>query len=61
MPVETVDRLALELDAEAANVRTDVDAFFSQTLALTGDSRERLFDAMRHAAIGGGLREQVSR
>jgi farnesyl diphosphate synthase len=56
MPVETVDRLARELDAEAANVRTDVDAFFSQTLALTGDSRERLFDAMRHAAIGGGKR-----
>lgn len=56
MPVETVDRLARELDAEAANVRTDVDAFFSRTLALTGDSRERLFDAMRHAAIGGGKR-----
>ena len=56
MPVETIDRLAKELDAEAANVRADVDAFFSRTLAPTDDSRERLFEAMRHAAIGGGKR-----
>jgi farnesyl diphosphate synthase len=56
MPVETIDRLARELDAEAARVRTDVDAFFAKTLAPTGDNRERLFEAMRHAAIGGGKR-----
>ena len=56
MPVETVDRLAKELDAEASRVRADVDAFFAKTLAPTGDNRERLFEAMRHAAVGGGKR-----
>jgi farnesyl diphosphate synthase len=56
MPVETVDRLAEELKAEAARVRAEVDAFFAKSLAPTGDSRERLFEAMRHAAIGGGKR-----
>jgi farnesyl diphosphate synthase len=56
MPVETVDRLAQELDAESARVRADVDSFFAGLLAPTGDNRERLFEAMRHAAIGGGKR-----
>ena len=56
MPVETVDRLAQELDAESARVRSDVDSFFAALLATTGDNRERLFEAMRHAAIGGGKR-----
>jgi farnesyl diphosphate synthase len=56
MPVETVDRLAQELDAEGRRVRTDVDSFFARLLAPPGDKRERLFEAMRHAAIGGGKR-----
>jgi farnesyl diphosphate synthase len=56
MPVETIDRLAQELDAEAARVRADVDRFFASLLSPTGDNRERLFEAMRHAAIGGGKR-----
>jgi farnesyl diphosphate synthase len=56
MPVETVDRLAQELQAEAASVRSDVDNFFEELLAPTGDSRDRLYEAMRHAAIGGGKR-----
>src|SRR6476469_3370696 len=56
MPVETVDRLAEELQTEGARVRADVDEFFGQMLAPTGDSRERLYAAMRHAAIGGGKR-----
>jgi farnesyl diphosphate synthase len=56
MPVETVDRLAQELESEGARVRADVDDFFGQMLAPTGDSRERLYEAMRHAAIGGGKR-----
>src|SRR5205809_3603561 len=56
MPVETIDQLAQELDAEAARVRADVDSFFTAELEPTGDSRERLFEAMRHAAIGGGKR-----
>jgi len=56
MPVETVDRLAQELEAEAQRVRADVDGFFAEILAPTGDSREKLYEAMRHAAIGGGKR-----
>jgi len=56
MPVETIDRLAQELEAEARRVSADVDSFFAGLLAPTGDNRERLFEAMRHAAIGGGKR-----
>src|SRR4051794_40723606 len=56
MPVETIDRLAEELKAEAAAVSADVDRFFSQLLAPTGDSRDQFYEAMRHAAIGGGKR-----
>ena len=56
MPVETIDRAAEELKAESARVRADVDQFFAKLLPPTGDGRERLFDAMRHAAIGGGKR-----
>ena len=56
MPVETIDRLGQELEAEAARVSTDVDEFFAGLLTPTADDRERLFDAMRHAAIGGGKR-----
>jgi farnesyl diphosphate synthase len=56
MPVETIDRLADELDAEARRVRADVDSFFSTLLGPTGDTRERLYEAMRHAATGGGKR-----
>jgi len=56
MPVETVDRLAQELNAESASVRADVDAFFADLLSPTGDSRDGLYEAMRHAAIGGGKR-----
>src|SRR5438046_4122823 len=56
MPVETVDRLADQLKSEAARVRSDVDGFFAKLLAPTGDGRERLYAAMRHAAIGGGKR-----
>ena len=56
MPVETVDRLSQELNAEAARVRTDVDRFFAQLLTPTGDGRQRLYEAMSHAALGGGKR-----
>src|SRR5438067_6341289 len=56
MPVETIDRLAEQLKAEAAHVRADVDGFFAKLLAPTGDGRERLYDAMRHAVLGGGKR-----
>ena len=56
MPVETIDRLASELQAEAQRVRADVDGFFAKALTPTGDGRERLYEAMRHAAMGGGKR-----
>src|SRR5690349_8066026 len=56
MPVETVDRLAEELKAEGAQVRAEVDKFFANLLAAPDDSRDRLYEAMRHAAIGGGKR-----
>ena len=54
MPVETVDRLAGLLDAEAGNVSAEVDSFFARLLPTTGDTREQLFEAMRYAAVGGG-------
>ena len=56
MPVETIDRLRSELEAESARVASEVDDFFARLLHGTDDSRERLYGAMRHAAIGGGKR-----
>jgi farnesyl diphosphate synthase len=56
MPVETVDRLASELKGEARRVCADVDDFFANLLSPNGDGRDRLYQAMRHAAIGGGKR-----
>jgi farnesyl diphosphate synthase len=56
MPIEVVDRLCGELDSEAARVSAEIDAIFARLLEPTGDARERLFEAMRHAAIGGGKR-----
>jgi farnesyl diphosphate synthase len=56
MPVETIDPLAAELDAEAGRVSAEVDDFFASLLPATGDPREPLYAAMRHAAIGGGKR-----
>src|SRR5690349_6818286 len=56
MPVETIDRLAAELETEAARVSAEVDGFFAELLESPGDSRDRLYEAMRHAAIGGGKR-----
>src|SRR5690348_15386009 len=56
MPVETIDRLAHELEAEAKAVSADVDLFFSRVLAPSGDTRDPFYEAMRHAAVGGGKR-----
>jgi farnesyl diphosphate synthase len=56
MPVETVDRLGQALDAATAQVSAEVDEFFTFLLAAPGDSRDRLYEAMRHAAVGGGKR-----
>src|SRR5438270_8405102 len=56
MPVEVIDRLAEELNAESVRVRSDIDSAFAELLAPPGDSRDRLYEAMRHASIGGGKR-----
>jgi len=56
MPVETIDRPQSELRAEAAQVSAAVDAFFDRLLTFPGDQRDRLYEAMRHAALGGGKR-----
>ena len=56
MPVETIDRLGSELKTEAASVSSDVDAFFADLLNPVRDGRERLYEAMRHAVVGGGKR-----
>jgi farnesyl diphosphate synthase len=42
--------------ARAAEVASAIDAAFDRLLALPDDPRRRLYDAMRHAAIGGGKR-----
>jgi farnesyl diphosphate synthase len=56
MPVETIDRTAAELEAESARISAEIDDFFATLLKPTGDGRDGLFAAMRHAAIGGGKR-----
>ena len=56
MPVETLDRARQQLDDEATRVSAEVDEFFTDLLIVPKDGRERLYDAMRHAAIGGGKR-----
>jgi farnesyl diphosphate synthase len=39
-----------------SHIATDVDQEFDTLLTLPGDARDRLYAAMRHAAIGGGKR-----
>lgn len=56
MPVEIVDGTRLDLEAEADRVSAEVDDFFSRLLQPPDDGRSRLYEAMRHAAIGGGKR-----
>ncbi|HEX2803116.1 MAG TPA: farnesyl diphosphate synthase [Sphingomicrobium sp.] len=56
MSVELVDGPRLDLEAEADRISTRVDDFFVRLLTAPGDSRDRLYAAMRHAAVGGGKR-----
>ena len=48
--------MAVEIDHEAARVSNAVDALFGQLLSDPKDGRDRLYAALRHAAIGGGKR-----
>ncbi len=45
-----------ELRAEANRIATKVENIFSHYLVGPGDGRDRLFEAMRHAGLGGGKR-----
>ena len=56
MGVETLDRGRQALEHEARRISSETDAFFGELLRSRGDGRDRLFEAMRHAAIGGGKR-----
>jgi farnesyl diphosphate synthase len=55
MALAATDGGALLADA-LADVAEAVDRFFDQRLAVPDDPRARLYEAMRHAAIGGGKR-----
>ena len=46
----------VDLAAEIGAVAADVDDLFDALLPVPDDGRARLFQAMRHAAIGGGKR-----
>jgi farnesyl diphosphate synthase len=56
MAVETLDRSREALDHEARRLAAETDALFGELLRARGDGRDTLFEAMRHAAIGGGKR-----
>ena len=49
-----MDRTSIDFDQESLRIAGAVDALFAQLLEPPGDPRDRLFAAMRHAAIGGG-------
>ncbi len=54
MSTRMIERPSINLDQEARRIADAVDAIFAQLLEPPGDPRDRLFAAMRHAAIGGG-------
>ena len=47
---------SVSLDAALEQVGADIDRAFEALLAIPPDSRARLYEAMRYAAIGGGKR-----
>ena len=56
MRAEVLEAPRVGLAAEAEQVSRRIDDFFAQLLEIPADGRECLFQAMRHAAIGGGKR-----
>jgi farnesyl diphosphate synthase len=56
MGVEIVDRSRADFEAESNRLSAEIDSFFTRLLEPTGDARDRLYEAMRHAAVGGGKR-----
>jgi farnesyl diphosphate synthase len=59
-PLMRIDSLIghapLSLDDALAQVAAEIDSEFDTLLTVPDDARARLFEAMRHAAIGGGKR-----
>jgi len=51
-----VGETATILQDALAQVGRDIDNAFDSLLPLPGDARDQLYEAMRHAAIGGGKR-----
>ena len=56
MGVEIVDRSRADFEAESNRLSAEIDSFFTRLLEPTGDARDRLYEAMRHASVGGGKR-----
>ena len=56
MGVEIIDRSRADFEAESNRLSAEIDSFFSRLLENSGDARDRLYQAMRHAAVGGGKR-----
>jgi len=57
MPADTaMSVVPLALKTAMDRVSGDIDKMFDRLLAVPQDPRARLYDAMRHAAIGGGKR-----
>ncbi len=56
MSIDMLERPSVALDLESRRVSRAVDAIFAHLMRSPGDTRDPLFDAMRHAAIGGGKR-----
>ena len=51
-----MDVVSLGLKPALDRVAADIDRYFDHLLALPDDPRRRLYEAMRHASIGGGKR-----
>ncbi len=57
MPADaTVSVVPISLQAAMDGVSVEIDGAFDRLLAVPDDGRRRLYEAMRHAAIGGGKR-----
>jgi farnesyl diphosphate synthase len=56
MGVEILDRSRADFEAESNRLSAEIDGFFERLLEDTGDARDCLYQAMRHAAVGGGKR-----
>ncbi len=56
MPLSAVERGAISLGPSLEWIGQDIDRLFDTLLPVPDDGRRRLYEAMRHAAIGGGKR-----